>query len=97
MHHVVLTGRLFSVFGRTFYLKHQHRIKVEAGSSMFLSTIGTHLPGSWCHGQEHYNMNLHCPKLFKYFLIFSTFVPCILILSKFYYQLMHKIIALKEY
>jgi hypothetical protein len=63
---MVFTGRLFSLFRGTFYLKHKHKIKVEAGSSMFLSTVDTHLPGSWCHGQEHYNMNLHCPKHFIY-------------------------------
>jgi hypothetical protein len=62
---MVFTGRLFSIFGGTFYLK-QHKVKVEAGSSMFLSTVDTHLQGTWCHGQEHYNINLHCPKLFKY-------------------------------
>jgi len=69
MLHMVYTGRLFSVLGGTFYLIHQHKIKVEAGRSMFLSTVDTHLPGTWCHGQEHYNVNFHCPKLFKYCLL----------------------------
>jgi len=37
-------------------------------------------------------------KMQKYFILFfSTIVPCTLILSVFYYQRMHKIIALKEY
>jgi len=71
MHHMVFTGRLFSLFGGTFCLKYEHRIKVEAGSSMFLSAVDTHLPRTRCHEQVHYNMNLHCPRLLCW-----TFVSC---------------------